>query len=47
MIEAGTLLTVLLHPAQAINTRRWLEYLSRAVLYLGLPAWLFLRIYGG
>ncbi|HWI10500.1 MAG TPA: apolipoprotein N-acyltransferase [Burkholderiaceae bacterium] len=43
-IEAGTLLAVLLRPAQAIAARRWLERLGLAALYLGLPAWLLLRV---
>ena len=46
-IEAGTLVAVLLRPAQAIDIRRWLERLGLAALYLGLPAWLLLRIYSG
>lgn len=45
-IEIGTLLAVLLHPDQAITARRWLERLGRATLYLGLPGWLILRIFG-
>jgi len=43
-IEAGTLLAVLLRPAQAINARRGLERLCHGLLYLGLPAWLLLRM---
>jgi apolipoprotein N-acyltransferase len=46
VIEAGTLLTVLVRPARAIDIRRWLERFGNAALYLGLPAWLLLRIYG-
>jgi apolipoprotein N-acyltransferase len=45
-IEAGSLLAVLLRPAQAIAARRWLERLGLATLYLGLPALLLLRIVG-
>ena len=44
VIEAGTLVAVLLRPGQAIDARRWLERLGLAALYVGLPAWLLLRI---
>lgn len=44
-IEAGTLVAVLLHPGRAIGVRRWLERLGLAALYLGLPAWLLLRVF--
>lgn len=43
-IEAGTLLTLLLRPGQAIGARRWFEGLGLAVLYLGLPALLAVRM---
>ena len=43
-IEAGALMAVLLHPGQVIGTRRWLERLGLRALYLGLPAWLLLRV---
>lgn len=46
-IETGTLLAVLLRPVQATEVRRWLERFGLAALYLGLPSWLLLRIYGG
>jgi apolipoprotein N-acyltransferase len=46
-IEAGTLLAVLLRPGQAIDIRRLLERLGLAALYLGLPAWLLLHVFGG
>ena len=46
-IELGTLLAVLMQPAHAIETRRWLERLGLAALYLGVPAWLLLRIAAG
>jgi apolipoprotein N-acyltransferase len=45
-IEAGTLLTVLVSPEKAVNTRRWLERLGLAGLYLGLPAWLLMKALG-
>ena len=46
-IEAGALLALLMRPGQAIDIRRWLERLGLAALYLGLPAWLLLHIFGG
>jgi apolipoprotein N-acyltransferase len=45
-IEAGTLLAALLRPTRAIATRRWLQGLGHAALFLGLPAWLLLTVYG-
>ena len=44
-IEAGTLATVLVRPGQALAVRRWLEGVGRAALYLGLPAWLLVRVF--
>jgi apolipoprotein N-acyltransferase len=44
-IEAGTLATVLLRPAQAIDARRWLERFGLTAIYLGLPAWLLVRAF--
>jgi len=46
-IEAGTLAAVLLRPGEAIDARRWLERLGLAALYVGLPAWLLLRLFAG
>jgi apolipoprotein N-acyltransferase len=46
VIEAGTLVTLIARPAEAIDARRWFERLGLATLYLGMPAWLLLRIYG-
>jgi len=46
-IEAVTLAMVLLRPGRAIDARRWLERLGLAALYLGLPAWLLLRMVAG
>ena len=43
-IEVGTLAVLLLRPARAIDARRWLERVGLALLYIGLPAWLLLRI---
>jgi apolipoprotein N-acyltransferase len=45
-IEGGTLLAVLLRPAQAVELRQWLERAALALLYLGLPAWLLLHVVG-
>lgn len=45
-IEAGTLLAIFLRPEQAAEARRWLERLGLAALYLGLPLWLLLHVYG-
>ena len=45
-IEGGTLLAVLLRPAQAVEFRRWLERVALVTLYLGLPAWLLLHVVG-
>ena len=46
VIETGTLAMVFVRPARASEARRWLERLSIAVLYLGLPACLLLRVFG-
>jgi apolipoprotein N-acyltransferase len=46
VIEAGTLATVFAHPARAGEARRWLERLALAVLYLGLPVFLLMRLLG-
>ena len=47
VVEAGTLIAVLLRPEAAIDVRRWLERLALVTLYLGLPTWLLLRAFGG
>ncbi len=47
VIEAGTLLTVLARPEQAVGARHWLERFGLVALYLGLPVWLLLRIVSG
>lgn len=47
VIETGTLAGVLaLRPERAIDLRRGLERLGLAVLYLGMPAWLLMRVMG-
>jgi len=45
-IETGTLLSVMLHPGAAAKVRQGLERLGLAALYIGLPAWLLLRLAG-
>jgi apolipoprotein N-acyltransferase len=45
-IEAAALLAALLRPSAAAATRRALEGLGLAALYLGLPAWLAWRALG-
>jgi apolipoprotein N-acyltransferase len=44
-IEGGTLMAVMLRPGDAVEARRWLEHAGLAVLYLGLPAWLLVRVF--
>jgi apolipoprotein N-acyltransferase len=46
VIEAGALLAAALRPAHAGATRRALQRLALVALYLGLPAWLLLRMAG-
>jgi len=46
-IEGATLLAAALRPGQAVRVRGGLESAAHAALYLGLPAWLLLRIFGG
>ncbi|MBI3229492.1 MAG: apolipoprotein N-acyltransferase [Burkholderiales bacterium] len=47
MIELGTVLGVLLRPSSALELRRWLECAAKLALYVGVPGWLLLRVYGG
>jgi apolipoprotein N-acyltransferase len=47
IIEAGTLLALLLRPQNTAGVRRQLEGGAKLALYLGLPVWLLLRIFGG
>ncbi|MGZ5846931.1 MAG: apolipoprotein N-acyltransferase, partial [Ramlibacter sp.] len=42
--EAGAIAAVVLRPAASVAVRRWLERFGLAALYLGLPAWLLLRV---
>ena len=46
VIEAGTLMVVLLQPRQAVAFRLGLERAGHAALYLGLPAWLLFNLSG-
>jgi apolipoprotein N-acyltransferase len=46
VIEAGALLAAALHPLRAISVRHRLERAGHAALYVGLPAWLLLNLYG-
>ena len=43
-IEVGTWAAVLVRGERAADVRRWLERLALAALYLGLPAWLLVRV---
>lgn len=45
-IETGTLAAALLRPARTVAIRHWLERGRRMALFLGLPAWLFVTVYG-
>jgi len=45
-IEAATFAGAALAPARALDARRVLERVALAALYLGLPAWLLVRILG-
>ncbi len=45
-IETATLTTALLRPAHAIVIRQRLQRAGHAALFLGLPAWLFVTVYG-
>lgn len=47
VIELGTLLTIALRPERAIAARSGLEGLGRLLFYVGVPAWLLLRLWPG
>ncbi|WP_342116826.1 apolipoprotein N-acyltransferase [Pseudoduganella sp. OTU4001] len=47
LIEACTLLAAALRPEAAGRVRGGMESAGQIALYLGLPAWLLLRIFGG
>jgi len=46
VIESGTLLAAALRPDDAAGIRQGLERIGHIALYLALPAWLLLRIFG-
>ncbi|MFY2763970.1 apolipoprotein N-acyltransferase [Arenimonas sp. MALMAid1274] len=43
-VEAGSLLALALAPARLVVMRDGLQWLARAIYYLGVPAWLALRL---
>ena len=45
-IEASTLLAALLRPTRTIDIRQGLQRFGHAALFIGLPGWLLLTIYG-
>jgi apolipoprotein N-acyltransferase len=47
VVEAGTLGAVVSRPARALGVRRFLEHAALGVLYLGMPAWLLVRLLAG
>ena len=44
-IEAGMLAVLSMRPFLMTEARRWLKRIGLAGLYLGLPAWLLLRVF--
>lgn len=46
MIESATMLAALLRPGDALGIRQGLERAGHFALYLALPGWLLLRIFG-
>jgi apolipoprotein N-acyltransferase len=44
-IETGTLLSLAVRPAQAIDFRKALEFIARLLFYMGVPAWLAIRLW--
>lgn len=46
VIEMATLLSVLLRPKDALQLRRWFEVAGKLALYIGVPGWLLMRIFG-
>ncbi|HEY0584816.1 MAG TPA: apolipoprotein N-acyltransferase [Pseudoduganella sp.] len=47
LIESASLLAALLRPDDATGVRQALERIGHAALYLALPGWLLLRVFGG
>jgi apolipoprotein N-acyltransferase len=37
--------TLLVRPDRAVDARRWLERFGLLALYVGMPAWLLLRVF--
>jgi apolipoprotein N-acyltransferase len=46
LIESATLLAETLRPGDALGIRRGLERAGHLLLYLALPGWLLLRVFG-
>jgi apolipoprotein N-acyltransferase len=46
MIETTTVLALPLSPTRAVASRRFLEWLGRLLLFVGIPGWLLLRMLG-
>ncbi|MEN9866049.1 MAG: apolipoprotein N-acyltransferase [Pseudomonadota bacterium] len=46
LIEVGTLLALLLRAQNVVALRRWFERAGHIALYLGLPGWLLMRVFG-
>jgi apolipoprotein N-acyltransferase len=46
-IELATLGVLLIRPARAIDARYWLDRVGLALLYIGVPSWLLLRVVAG
>ncbi len=44
-IETGTLLSLAVRPAQATALRKTLEFIARLLFYVGVPAWLAMRLW--
>ncbi len=45
VIEASTLLSIAIRPGYAIDARRWLELLGRVFFFVGVPAWLLIKLW--
>ena len=45
VIEASTLLSIAISPERAIEVRRWLELLGHLLFYVGVPAWLLIKLW--
>ncbi|QYF92646.1 apolipoprotein N-acyltransferase [Massilia sp. PAMC28688] len=45
-VAAATLVAAAVRPGRAIAIRRALHHASHALLFLGMPAWLLMRVYG-